>query len=48
MEYLKPHLRPGSHDCVRTVRTVTDDDILASVLLELHVVLDLSRTVAWP
>lgn len=48
MEYLKAHLRPGSHDRIGTVRTVANDDILAAVFLKLHIVLDLPRAIAWP
>lgn len=48
MEDLQPHLRRGSHNCVGAVRAVADDDVLAAVLLELQVVLNLSGTVAGP
>ena len=45
MEDFQSHLRAGSHNCVGAVRAVTDDDVLAAVLLELQVVLNLSGTV---
>lgn len=45
MEYLKPHLRPGCHNRVRAVGTIADNNVFALVLLELHVVLNLSGTV---
>lgn len=48
MEYLKPHLRAGSHNRIGTVRAVADDDIFALILLKLHIVLNLSRTVPRP
>lgn len=46
VEYLQAHLRRGCHNCVGAVRAVADDDVLAAVLLELQVVLNLSGTVA--
>ena len=46
MEDFQSHLRAGCHNCVGAVRAVADDDVLAAVLLELQVVLNLSRTVA--
>ncbi len=46
VHYLESHLRAGSHDRVGAVRAVADDDVLAAGLLELEVVLDLSRAVA--
>ena len=45
MEYLQTHLRSGCHNRVRTVGTVTDNDVFTLILLELHIVLYLSRTV---
>ena len=46
MEYFQSHLRSGSHYRIGAVGTVSDNDVLTLVLLELQVVLNLSRTVA--
>ena len=48
VEYLKPHLRTGRHNGIGTVRAVANNDVLALIFLELHVVLNLSRAVARP
>ena len=48
VEHLKTHLRTGCHNSIGTVRAVADDDVLTLILLELHIVLNLSRTIARP
>ena len=45
MEDFKSHLRTGCHNRIGAVGTVADNNILALVLLKLHVVLNLSRTI---
>lgn len=43
VQNLQAHLRTGSHNCVGAVGAVSDKDILTSGLLEVQVVLYLSR-----
>ena len=48
VEYFKPHLRTGRHNRIGTIGTVADDNVFTFILLKLHVVLHLSRTISRP
>ena len=48
MEDLQSHLRAGCHNRIGTVGAVADDNIFTLILLKLHIVLNLSRTIPWP